>query len=222
MDRILVVEDEPRIGALLRRALEGAGYAVESAGDGRLAIERARTGRFDLVLLDLMLPEVPGIAVLREVMARDPEQPVMVLSAVPDVQAKVRCLDLGAADYVTKPFDLAEVLARIRVRLRGPAAGGGRRRSLQVREVFLDMRERSVDAGRGPVRLADREFSLLWTLAERAGEVCPRADLLREVWGGQYDDASKVLEVCVGRLRSKLGKAIIETVRHEGYRFGMA
>ncbi len=205
MDRILVVEDEPRIGALLRRALEGAGYAVESAGDGRLAIERARTGRFDLVLLDLMLPEVPGIAVLREVMARDPEQPVMVLSAVPDVQAKVRCLDLGAADYVTKPFSPGELVSRVKAVLRRAAARPEEGEApIDFGELRIDPRTREVVVRGRPVELTATEFNLLWFLAAHPRQVFRRDQLLEQVWGySDYLDPGTVT-VHIRRLREKI------------------
>ena len=139
-------------------------------------------------------------------------------SALGDVEDKVRCLDLGASDYLAKPFALAELVARVRARLR-QAASGPEERYLRVGDVQLDRLRRVADRGAGPVRLTERESSLLEYLMRREGDVCTRARLLADVWGYGFDPGSNLVDVCVGRLRAKLGVDEIETVRNVGYRF---
>jgi DNA-binding response OmpR family regulator len=144
-----------------------------------------------------------------------------VLSALSDVGSKVECLDLGASDYLPKPFSLAELIARVRARLRQPASGPGER-YLRVGGVTLDLVRRAADVGDGPVQLPEREFLLLRSFMTRGGEVCGRDRLLEEVWGYGFDPGSNVVDVCVGRIRSRLGADVIETVRGVGYRFARA
>src|ERR1700752_2975561 len=122
MPKVLVIEDEPRVGSMVSRALQTAGFGVESARDGISGLELARSGRFALVILDLLLPGLGGLSVLGRIIESDPEQRVLVLSALGDVESKVRCFELGASDYLPKPFALAELLARVRARIRYPAA----------------------------------------------------------------------------------------------------
>ena len=169
-------------------------------------------------MLDLLLPSLDGVTVLQEIMEARPSQRVLVLSALSDVETKVRCLEFGASDYVSKPFSLAELLARIRARLRQPASGP-EQQLLDVRRVTLDLTRRVADSGAGPVSLSEREFLLLEHLMRRDGEVCSRQRLLADVWGYAFDPGSNVVDVCVGRLRAKLGADVIETVRNVGYRF---
>jgi DNA-binding response OmpR family regulator len=173
------------------------------------------------VVLDLLLPGVDGVSVLRDLMQTRPDQRVLVLSAISDVQSKVECLDLGASDYLPKPFSLAELVARVRARLRQPASGPGER-FLRLGGVTLDMVRRTADAGSGPAVLPEREFLLLRHLMARGGETTSRERLLEEVWGLGFDPGSNVVDVCVGRLRARLGADVIETVRGVGYRFGRA
>jgi DNA-binding response OmpR family regulator len=173
------------------------------------------------VVLDLLLPGLDGVSLLRELMQARPEQRVLVLSAIADVQSKVDCLELGASDYLPKPFSLAELVARVRARIRQPASGPGDR-YLGVDGVTLDLVRRSVDTGAGPVTLPEREFHLLRHLMTLGGEVCGRQRLLEEVWGFGFDPGSNVVDVCVGRLRGRLGADVIETVRGVGYRFAGA
>jgi DNA-binding response OmpR family regulator len=178
----------------------------------------ARTGGYELVVLDLLLPSIDGVTVLQELMESRPSQRVLVLSALSDVETKVRCLESGASDYVSKPFSLAELVARIRARLRQPASGPDQR-VLCLRGVTLDLMRRVADSGDGPVALSEREFLLLEYLIRRDGDVCTRQRLLVDVWGYSFDPGSNVVDVCVGRLRAKLGGDVIETVRNVGYRF---
>lgn len=218
MARVLVVDDEPRIVNFVSRALAAEGFRVDSASDGVRGLELARTGRYELVVLDLLLPGRDGVSVLRDLMDDRPEQRVLVLSALADVRSKVECLELGASDYLPKPFSLAELLARIRARLRQPASGPDDR-FLRRGDVTLDLVRRVADPGSGPVVLSEREFLMLRNLMLRSGDVCTRQRLLEEVWGYGFDPGSNVVDVCVGRVRAKLGPDVIETVRGVGYRF---
>jgi len=213
--RILVVDGEPRTTLVLDRALTEYGHGVDAAADGPQALELAATGAYRLVLLDLALPGEDGMEVLRRMIAARPEQEVIVLSAQSEVETKVRCLDLGAVDYVTKPVSLAELLARVRRRL----AGTGSERLLRAGPVSLDLQRRVVDIGDGPIPLTGREFLLLRHLMLQPGEVCTRADLLSEVWGYSFDPGTNVVDVCVRRLRAKVGPERIETIRNVGYAF---
>jgi DNA-binding response OmpR family regulator len=220
--RILVIEDEVRIQAFLARGLEAEGYTVIAAGDGREGLDLATQTRWDLVVLDLLLPGLNGLQVLRELQREKPDLPVVILSARGDVQTKLRGFELGASDYVAKPFSLDELLARIRVRLRD-ACGFADEHVLRGGRVVLDIARRQARVGQRSADLSDREFRLLHHLLLHAGEVVSRERLLAEVWGYDFDPGSNVVDVCVRRLRQKLGPdAAIETVRHAGYRLAAA
>jgi two-component system copper resistance phosphate regulon response regulator CusR len=216
--RILVIEDEPRILAFLSRGLEAEGFAVHGARDGVEGLRRALVEVYDLVVLDLLLPRLDGLSMLRELVQQRPELPVVVVSARADVPTKLRAFGLGAHDYLAKPFSFDELVARIRARLRRPLdAPDGH--VLLAGHMALDVARRQVRVGDDDVLLTTREFRLLHHLALHAGEVVTRESILSEVWGYQFDPGSNVVEVCVGRLRKKLGPgAPIETVRHVGYR----
>lgn len=216
MARVLVIDDEPKICDFVSRALSANGLAVDTATGGADGLEMARTGNYDLIVLDLMMPGVNGMGVLRGTIDALPNQRVLVLSALGDVDSKVRCLELGAADYLTKPFALAELVARVWARLRqaGPDRADG---LLRAGGLTLDPHRRTADAGNGPVSLSAREFLLLKHLVLNEGEVCTRAELLEEVWGCSFDPGTNVVDVYIRRLRSKLGQAAVETVRHAGY-----
>lgn len=220
--RILVIEDEARIQAFLTRGLEAEGYTVLAADNGRDGLALATAGRFDLVVLDLLLPGLSGLQVLRELHRERPGMPVLILSARSDLQTKLRGFELGASDYVPKPFSLDELLARIRVQLRSgqPAA---EEHVLAAGRLVLDLASRQARLGELVTDLSDREFRLLHHLLLHAGEVISRERLLAEVWGYGFDPGSNVVDVCVRRLRQKLGPdAPIETVRHAGYRLAAA
>jgi two-component system, OmpR family, copper resistance phosphate regulon response regulator CusR len=217
--RILVIEDEARILSFLSRGLEAEGYTVEGAADGRDGLERAVEGRWDMVLLDLMLPGLDGLDVLEVLHRKRPELPVVILSARTELHTKLRGFNLGANDYVAKPFALEELLARVRVQLRrtrtldddGALISGGR--------LVLDLTRRKARLGETEHDLSDREFRLLHHLMLHAGEVISRERLLADVWGYSFDPGSNVVDVCIRRLRRKLGPgAPIETIRHVGYR----
>jgi DNA-binding response OmpR family regulator len=216
--KILVIEDEARILSFLARGLEAEGYRVEGASDGRDGLVRAVQEEWDLVLLDLMLPGLDGLDVLDTLHRRRPKLPVLILSARADLPTKLRGFELGASDYVSKPVALDELLARVRVQLRRshPDDGGT---SLRSGSLVLDLARRQASLGDVVCDLSDREFRLLHHLVLHAGEVISRERLLADVWGYTFDPGSNVVEVCVRRLRKKLGpEAPIETVRHAGYR----
>jgi DNA-binding response OmpR family regulator len=217
MPRVLVVEDEPRIANLVTRALSAEGYAVDAASDGPKGLDLARTARYELVVLDLLLPGLDGVTVLQRIIDHLPEQRVLILSALSDVASKVRCLEIGASDYLTKPFALSELLARVRARLRQPAVPAPDR-VLTAGPVSLDILRRVAATDHGTATLSDREFSLLQYMMRKGGEVCSRPLLLADVWGISFDTDSNVIDVTIGRLRSKLGEGVIETVRSVGYR----
>lgn len=221
--RILVIEDEVRIQAFLRRGLEAEGYAVQAADNGREGVVLATTGSFDLVVLDLLLPGLNGLRVLEELRRSCPRLPVLILSARTDLKTKLRGFELGARDYVPKPFSLDELLARIRVQLGGGQSLPEETSLVRSGTVVLDLARRQARVGELVTDLSDREFRLLHHLLLHAGEVISRERLLAEVWGYSFDPGSNVVDVCVRRLRRKLGPdAPIETIRHAGYRLAAA
>jgi DNA-binding response OmpR family regulator len=220
--RILVADDEPGIRAFIGRALAAAGYTADFAATGAEALQRALASHYDLVILDLVMPDMAGQVVLERLLATDPEQAVLVLSCLADVASKVDCLERGAQDYLTKPFSLASSSARVRVRVRprGAAGDNGHDRTgeiVRAGRLTLDVGRLVADIGTGPVPLTRLEFLLLRELAEHAGQSVPKGQLLATVWGYDFDPGSNVVDVCVRRLRSKLGFGLIKTVRGEGY-----
>jgi two-component system, OmpR family, copper resistance phosphate regulon response regulator CusR len=220
--RILVIEDETRIRAFVARGLEAEGYVVDGAEDGRDGLSRALAGGCDLVILDLMLPGLDGLTLLRELHARAPRLPVVILSARAELATKLRSFELGAVDYLPKPFSLDELLARVRVQLRG-ARSGEERPVLHAGTLVLELTRRQARIGDTVTDLTDREFRLLHFLVLHVGEVVSRERLLSEVWGYHFDPRSNVVDVCVRRLRKRLGPdAPIETVRNGGYRVAAA
>jgi DNA-binding response OmpR family regulator len=226
--RILIVDDEPNIRSFIGRALTAAGYLTAFAATGSEALRHALGTHYDLVLLDLVMPDMNGRSVLDQLLRARPDQTVMVLSCVADVATKVDCLDRGARDYLTKPFSLAELLVRIRVRLRedahlrneGPRPGEAAGEIVRAGSLTLDVARLVADIGQGPVPLTRLEFLLLRELAEHYGQSVPKGRLLASVWGYDFDPGSNVVDVCVRRLRSKLGFGLIKTVRGEGYQLG--
>ncbi len=213
--RILLVDDEPRIREFVSRALSAAGYAIDFASDGAGALARLAVGGYGLVVLDLIMPDMDGRVVLTEIMRRQPEQAVLVLSCLEDVATKVACLELGAQDYLTKPFSLAELLARVRARLRADGHQTGE--VIRAGLLELDVGRLQANIGTGPVPLTRLEFLLLRELIEHPGRSVPKGQLLASVWGIEFDPGSNVVDVCVRRLRNKLGFELIKTVRGEGY-----
>jgi DNA-binding response OmpR family regulator len=216
--RILVIEDEPRIRAFLARGLEAEGYSVDCAADGNAGLARALELSWDLVILDLLLPGKHGLVVLRELRRGHPNLPVLILSARSDLPTKLKGFELGASDYVPKPFSLDELIARVRVQLRKSHAleDDG---TVRCGSLALDLARRQARCGDTVCDLPDREFRLLHHLLQHEGEVISRERLLADVWGYSFHPGSNVVDVCVRRLRKKLGpEAPIETVRNAGYR----
>lgn len=213
--RILVVDDEQKLVDVLGRALSEEGFSADSATDGGRALALIQKRDYDLVVLDLLMPGIDGFTVLERIVSSNPHPPVLVLSVLTDVESKVRCFELGATDYLTKPFALAELIARIRVRLGLPAGAG--ETTIQNNGLRLNVERRIAYTESGVVHLSDREFLLLRCLMRHQGEVCTRAMLLEEVWGWQFDPGTNVVDVYVGRLRAKLGSSVITTVRNVGY-----
>ena len=215
--RVLVVEDEARIRAFLQRAFEAEGFQVEVVQEGERGLARALAGEYEIVILDLLLPGLDGLEILGELQRRRPEMPVLILSARADVATKLRGFELGAVDYLSKPFSLDELLARARVHLR--RAHGGPGVMLHAGRLSLDLARRRASLDEVVADLSDREFRLLHFLMLHGGEVVSRQRLLSEVWGYDFDPHSNVVDVCVRRLRRQLGPdAPIETVRNVGYR----
>jgi DNA-binding response OmpR family regulator len=230
MPRVLVVDDEDRICRFLGRALRSAGYDVDCATTGPAALAAATQHEYALVILDLMLPGLHGSEVLRQMLVDRPDLRVLVLSATTGVETRVGCLEAGAVDYLAKPFAIAELLARVRSRLRESASederdGAGRRTPRRAADeveaggIRLDTRRRSLDV-RGMRRpLSQREYALLLHLMQHEGTVCSREELLSDVWGYTFDPGSNIVDVYIGRLRAKLDADSIETVRNVGYCF---
>jgi DNA-binding response OmpR family regulator len=220
MSRILIAEDEPRLSSFLEKGLRAAGYATTVCDDGVKAAALARDTEFDLLILDIGLPGQDGFAVLRALRGRGERMPVLILTARDEVADTVTGLDIGADDYVTKPFIFEELLARVRARLRAAleGAGGGDPYVLEAGGVTLDVRTRRAAAGGDDVELTAKEFSLLETFLRHPGQVLSREQLLSHVWGYDFDPGSNVVDVYVGYLRRKLGQERFETVRGMGYR----
>ena len=216
MGRILIVEDEARIASFLDKGLRAAGYTTTVVGDGETAVAAADDEAFDLVLLDLGLPDIDGHEVLRRIRADARQLPVIILTARREVDQTVAGFDGGADDYVTKPFRFDELLARVRARLRQTGRSDDLR--LEAGEVSLDLRTRRATVAGAEVELSAREFLLAETLVRHRGAVLSREQLLSRVWGYDFDPGSNVVDVYVGYLRRKLGKSTIETVRGMGYR----
>jgi two-component system copper resistance phosphate regulon response regulator CusR len=216
VNRILIAEDEPRIASFLEKGLGANGFTTSIAEDGHDALTRALSGEFDLLILDIGLPGMDGFSVLRELRRYKSRIPVIILTARDAVTDTVAGLDGGADDYVTKPFRFEELLARVRVRLRGD--GAQEETVLRVGDLALDLRTRRVDADGRQVELTAREFTLCETFLRHAGQVLSREQLLSHVWGYDYDPGSNVVDVYVGYLRRKLGVGRIRTIRGVGYR----
>jgi len=217
--RILLVEDEPDAARMLAKGLREGSYAVDVAADGDAALESAFVNDYDLIVLDVMLPRRDGFEVCRELRAAGVAAPVLMLTARDAVEDRIAGLDTGADDYLTKPFDFDELLARVRALLRRqpallPAV-------IRVADLSVDTRARRVERAGRELDLTAKEYALLEYLARRAGEVVSRSDIAEHVWDGSYDPFSKVIEVFIQRLRRKVDGAhplkLIRTRRGEGY-----
>jgi DNA-binding response OmpR family regulator len=217
--RVLVVEDEQRIANFIQRGLEEEGYAVDVARDGTSGLERARAGVCDLLVLDLMLPGLDGLELLRLLRTEGRDMPVLILTARDAVEDKVEGLDLGADDYLTKPFSFDECLARIRALLRREATT--REAELRAGDLSLDLVTRLARVGDAEIELSPREFSLLEYFLRNTDAVLSRTRISQHVWGYPYDGVSNVIDVYVNYLRNKVeaagGPRMIHTVRGQGY-----
>lgn len=218
----MIVEDEEKLARFIELELCHEGYGVEKAFDGRSGLEMAESGRFDLILLDIMLPGMSGMELLRR-LRRNSEVPVIMLTARDTVMDKVTGLDMGANDYITKPFEIEELLARIRVALRKNMRRGEAGETLSSGLLTLDSARHSVTFGDAAVELTNREFDLLKELMRNKGIVLSRDHLLDKVWGYGYAGETNIVDVYIRYLRSKIDDAfdvkLIHTVRGVGYVF---
>jgi two-component system, OmpR family, copper resistance phosphate regulon response regulator CusR len=220
--RLLLVEDEARVASFIAQGLESAGYLTDVVGTGAEALARVRAGDgWDLILLDVGLPDMDGFEVLESVRKTDQATPIIMLTARGDVPSRVKGLDLGADDYLPKPFDFDELVARIRAQLRHDRQQHGS--LLQAGDLTLDLKtRRALRAGR-TFDLTSREFALLEFFLRHQGQVLTRSQILNGVWGYDFDPGTNIVDVYVGYLRNKLDEpeteSLIETVRGGGYRF---
>src|SRR3954469_12556513 len=216
--RILVVEDEKRIADFLCRGLEGAGYAVDAAPNGASAIDHIHATDYDLVILDLMLPDMDGLQVLEKIRNRKVGPPVLILSARGAVDDRVRGLETGADDYLVKPFAFVELLARVRALLRRGQPAPER---LQVADLALDTVRRKVTRGAETIDLAPKEFGILEYMMRNRGRPLRRTMLVEHVWDMDYDGLTNIVDVYIRHLRSKIDDKwpmkMIHTVRGIGY-----
>jgi DNA-binding response OmpR family regulator len=215
--RILIAEDEAQIVSFLEKGLRAAGYATATVSDGISALVKALSGEFDLLILDIGLPGKDGFEVLRDLRARDRDLPVVILTARNKARDAVAGLDLGADDYIRKPFPFDELLARVRARLRDDR--GPEVTSIRAGDVVLDLLTRTVEVDGRSIELTSREFALAELFLKHPGQVFSREQILSRVWGYDYDPRSNVVDVYVGHLRRKLGKDRILSIRGMGYRF---
>ena len=220
MARILIVEDEERISSFIAKGLKADGYTTATVADGVTGLDYALTGDFDLVVLDINLPGMNGYDVLGRMRESGSRLPVIVLTARDSVTDTVSALEGGADDYMPKPFRFAELLARVRLRLRqANEQPNAREDVLEVGKVTLDLRTRQATRGGKDIDLSAREFKLAEIFMLNAGQVLSREQLLSHVWGYDFDPGSNVVDVYVGYLRRKFGSETISTVRGMGYRF---
>lgn len=218
MSRILIAEDDPLMSSFLEKGLRANGMSTFVVGDGEQAERVGRTGNFDLLILDMGLPLREGLDVLQQLRRSGEALPVLVLTGRPQSRDVVTCLEGGADEYMTKPFRLDELLARVRARLRD--IGGDETHVLSAGAVRLDLWTRQAQVRAGWVALTAREFALLETLVRHPGQVLSREQLLSHVWGYDFDPSTNLVTVYVHSLRRKLGDRVIETVRNFGYRLG--
>ena len=213
--RLLIVEDEPTLGQQLRNALEGAGYAVDLATDGEEGLYLGSNEQYDAIILDLGLPEIDGLTVLDRWRKEGKVTPVLVLTARDSWSDKVAGLDAGADDYVAKPFQTEELIARLRALIR--RASGNASAELTAGDIRLDTRSGKVTRGGEPVKLTAQEYKLLSYLLHHKGKVVSRTELIEHIYDQDFDHDSNTIEVFVTRIRKKLGADVITTIRGLGY-----
>jgi DNA-binding response OmpR family regulator len=214
--RILIAEDDPRIGAALEKGLRANGYSTFLTDNGEDALSLGLTDEFDLLILDMGLPQREGFHVLQDLRARGRTLPVLVLTGRTERDV-VMCLKAGADDYMGKPFDFEELFARVRTRL-ARKARVAEPNVLKAGNLTLDLRSRRAAVGEQSAALTAREFRLLETLLRHPGQILSRRQLLSDAWGDSSDAGSNVVDVSIYSLRKKLGADVIETVRDAGYR----
>jgi two-component system OmpR family response regulator len=218
--RVLLVEDDPTIAEFVERGLREAGFAVERAADGRTGFDKAAAGPYDAAIVDVMLPQMDGLALIDALRARGVRMPVLILSAKRTVDDRVRGLQAGGDDYLTKPFDFAELLARVQALIRR-ATGASEPTRLTTGDLTLDLLTRRVQRGTQAIELRPREFALLEYLMRNAGRVVSKTSILSHVWGYNFDPNTNVVDVLVSRLRDRIDKPfaekLLQTVRGVGY-----
>lgn len=217
--RILIVEDEPKVASFIRRALEEESYAVDVCHDGSQGLDFAQAVNYDLAILDLMLPGLPGLELLKALRAAKVKTPVLILTARSEVDQRVKGLDAGADDYLTKPFSIDELLARIRALLR--RAGGEPTGLLQVDNLILNPITHEVTRDGQPIELTTKEYALLEYMMRNAGRVLTRPMISQHVWDVDFDTFTNVIDVYISYLRNKIDRGrnrpLIHTVRGSGY-----
>jgi two-component system copper resistance phosphate regulon response regulator CusR len=216
VSRILIAEDEVRIASFIERGLKASGYATSVVSDGETALRLARSGNFDLMILDLGLPRQDGLDVLHALRDEGTQLPVVILTARSSVKEVVTGFEGGADDYITKPFSFDELLVRVRARLRGEQRAEPS--ILNAGDAELDLRTRRASIKGESIELSAREFALAEMFFQHPGQVLSREQLLSRVWGYDFDPGSNVVDVYVGYLRKKLGKDRIVSVRGMGFR----
>ncbi|MCS7315708.1 MAG: response regulator transcription factor [Bryobacterales bacterium] len=216
--RILLIEDEQRIAELIARGLQNAGFEVDFVSEGNRGLEMMQARDYDLIILDLMLPDMDGLRVLEKLRNRKLCPPILILSALGAVEDRVKGLERGADDYLSKPFSFNELLARVRALLR---RGQPVRERLQVADLVMDVTRRKVSRGGQPIELAPKEFSILEFLMRNAGRPLTRTAIVEHVWEMDYDGLTNIVDVYIRHLRSKIDDRwphkLIRTVRGIGY-----
>ena len=218
--RVLLVEDDQTIAEFVEKGLKEAGFVVDLAADGRIGLQQALAGGYDAAIVDVMLPHMDGLSLIDALRARGVRTPVLILSARRSVDDRVRGLQAGGDDYLTKPFDFAELLARVQALIRR-ATGTPEPTRLVFADLSLDLLTRKVQRGTQSIELRPREFALLEYLMRNAGRVVSKTSILSHVWGYNFDPNTNVVDVLVSRLRDRIDKPfptkLLHTVRGVGY-----
>ena len=218
--RVLLVEDDATIAEFVEKGLREAGFAVDRAADGRAGLQKALTESYDVAIVDVMLPQMDGLALIDTLRAKGVRMPVLILSAKRSVDDRVRGLQAGGDDYLTKPFAFAELVARVQALIRR-ASGAAEPTRLSVGDLSLDLLTRKVQRGPQAIELRPREFALLEYLMRNAGRVVSKTSILSHVWGYNFDPSTNVVDVLVSRLRDRIDRPfparLLHTVRGVGY-----